>query len=408
MVERLRSQCAQDLLYALRSLRKSPGYAAVTILTLALGIGANTAIFSVVNGVILKPLPYPPPERLIFITSQFPGLGFDQFWVSAPEFVEFAESNRSFQQVGAYRAGAVNLGTPDQPRRVNSAVVTSELMPVLGVAPIRGRQFTREDTLPGAEDVAVLSSELWRSAFGGDESVVGRTVPIDGAPTRIVGIMPPGYDVHDSARPGVAAADARSRESRWPRRLISSTSSGGLRTASASQQAQGRSRVDAARSGRSAAQGESRAEPRSASAAVRRVAGRSGRQPADRALGAAGRGRVRAAHCVRQPGEPDARPRGVAPAGVRDPLGARRRPLAAAAAVPDRRHGARAHRRRARRRARVWRACGRCLPQIPESLPRAGEITLDPIVLLFTVLVSLGHRSSSSAWRRCCICASRS
>jgi len=187
----------QDLIYALRSLRKSPGYAAVTILTLALGIGANTAIFSVVNGVILKPLPYPAPERLVFITSQFPNLGFDQFWVSAPEFVEFAQSNRSFQQVGAYRAGAVNLGTPDQPRRVTSAVVTSELMPALGVAPVRGRQFTREDTLPGAEDVAVLSTELWRTAFGGEESVVGRTVPIDGAPTRVVGIMPPGYDIHD-------------------------------------------------------------------------------------------------------------------------------------------------------------------------------------------------------------------
>jgi predicted permease len=186
-----------DLVYALRSLRKSPGYAAVTILTLALGIGANTAIFSVVNGVILKPLPYPSPERLVYITSQFPGLGFDQFWISAPEFVEFAESNRSFQRVGGYRAGAVNLGTPDQPRRVNSAVITSELMPTLAVAPIRGRQFTREDTLPGAEDVAVLSSELWRAAFGGDESVLGRIVPIDGAPTRIVGIMPPGYDVHD-------------------------------------------------------------------------------------------------------------------------------------------------------------------------------------------------------------------
>ena len=187
-----------DLLYALRNLRKSPGYAAVTVLTLALGIGANTAIFSVVNGVILKPLPYPAPERLIYITSQFPGLGFDQFWVSAPEFVEFAEANRSFQQVGAYRAGAVNLGTQDQPRRVNSAVVTSELMPALGVAPSRGRQFTREDTLPGAEDVAILSSELWRSAFGGDESVIGRILQVDGTPTRVVGIMPPGYDVHNS------------------------------------------------------------------------------------------------------------------------------------------------------------------------------------------------------------------
>jgi predicted permease len=188
----------QDLLYALRHLAKNPGYALVTVLTLALGIGANTAIFSVVNGVLLKPLPYPEASRLIFITSQFPGLGFDQFWVSAPEFIEFRERNQSFQDVGGFRAGAVNLGTQDQPRRVNSALVTSELMPVLGVTPLRGRQFTRADTLPGAEDVAVLSSELWRAAFGGDESVVGRVVLMDGTPTRVVGIMPAGYDVHDA------------------------------------------------------------------------------------------------------------------------------------------------------------------------------------------------------------------
>src|SRR5512145_2733398 len=112
----------QDLVYALRSLWKSPGYAAVTILTLALGLGANTPIFSVVNGVILKPLPYPSPERLVFITSQFPGLGFDQFWVSAPEYLEFRDRNQSFSSVGAYRANALNLGTEDQPRRVNSAI----------------------------------------------------------------------------------------------------------------------------------------------------------------------------------------------------------------------------------------------------------------------------------------------
>src|SRR5918997_1410807 len=93
----------QDVIYAFRNLRKSPGYAVVTILTLALGIGANTAIFSVVNGVILKPLPFPQPERLVFITSQFPTLGFDQFWVSIPEFLEFRERNKAFQDVGGYR-----------------------------------------------------------------------------------------------------------------------------------------------------------------------------------------------------------------------------------------------------------------------------------------------------------------
>src|SRR3954471_5051291 len=142
-----------DVVYALRTLVKSPGYAAVTILTLALGIGANTAIFSVVNGVLLKPLPYPRSDRLLFITSTFPALGFDRFWVSVPEWAEFKERNHSFQDVGAYREGSVNLGTPERPRRVNSALVTPELLNVLGIAPARGRLFNEADSLPGAEDV---------------------------------------------------------------------------------------------------------------------------------------------------------------------------------------------------------------------------------------------------------------
>ena len=100
----------QDVRYALRKLARSPGFAALTVVTLALGIGANTAIFSVVNGVILRPLGYPDPARLMFITSQFPGLGFNQFWVSAPEFLEFRDWNRSFASVGAYSVRAANLG----------------------------------------------------------------------------------------------------------------------------------------------------------------------------------------------------------------------------------------------------------------------------------------------------------
>jgi putative ABC transport system permease protein len=238
----------QDLVYAWRNLRKSPGYAAVTVLTLALGIGANTAIFSVVNGVLLKPLPYPAPGQLYFITSQFPSLGFDQFWVSAPEFIEFRDRTQAFARVGAYQARAVNLGMDDQPRRVNSALVTSELMPVLGVEPVRGRVFTLEDTLPGAEPVAILSSELWRSAFAGEESALGREILVNGIKTRIVGIMPAGYDIHDQrvllwepltlnptapgnrgghflylvgrlkegVTPGQASADVESMLARWP------------------------------------------------------------------------------------------------------------------------------------------------------------------------------------------------
>ena len=109
---------ATDVRYALRQLRRRPVFTLVAALSLAIGVGANTAIFSVVNGVILKPLPYPEPERLIYITSQFPTLGFDQFWVSLPEFVDFRDHNQAFSSVGAYNISASNLGTTTPSRRV--------------------------------------------------------------------------------------------------------------------------------------------------------------------------------------------------------------------------------------------------------------------------------------------------
>jgi hypothetical protein len=183
-----------DILYALRTLAKSPGYAAVTILTLALGIGANTAIFSVVNGVLLKPLPYPRSERLLFITSTFPGLGFDRFWVSVPEWAEFRERNRSFQDVGAYREGSVNLGTPERPRRVNSALVTPHLLDA-GIAPARGRPFKR----PTRAGRRRRGHHLLRHVADRlrprrpSSAVAARST----APRRVVGIMPPAFDIHD-------------------------------------------------------------------------------------------------------------------------------------------------------------------------------------------------------------------
>lgn len=186
----------QDIRYAVRSLAKAPGFAAITILTLALGIGANTAIFSVVNAVVLKPLPYPQPDRLVYVTTQFPTLGFDQFWMSVPEFREYRDWSTSFDAIGGYSVGASNLGA-EQPMRPIRALVTDGLMDALGVAPVMGRGLTRDDTLPGAEDVAVLSTELWERAFGGDPAALNRVVDIDGTKTRIVGIMPRGYDVHD-------------------------------------------------------------------------------------------------------------------------------------------------------------------------------------------------------------------
>ncbi len=186
----------KDIAYALRGLRRNPGFTIVAVLTLTLGIGANTAIFSVVHGAVLKPLPYPDPQRLVFIASQFPTLGFDKFWVSPPEFVEFRQHNASFASVGGYSVRAANLGL-DRPVRPVTALVTEDLLPTLGVQPIRGRALTHADTLPGAEDVAILSYQLWQGAFAGSEATIGRTVDVDGVKTRVVGIMPPGVDVHD-------------------------------------------------------------------------------------------------------------------------------------------------------------------------------------------------------------------
>ena len=187
----------KDLRHTIRSLRRQPGFTIVTIVTLALGIGANTAVFSVVNGVLLRPLPYPQPDRLQYVTTQFPGLGFNQFWMSLPEFVEFRDNNQAFSSIGAYSVGAVNLDT-QPPSRPVSALVTSELMPTLNVQPLTGRWFTAADTVPNAPPVAILSYELWQRAYAGDPGIVGKTVQINNASEQIVGIMPRGYDVHDS------------------------------------------------------------------------------------------------------------------------------------------------------------------------------------------------------------------
>jgi predicted permease len=200
----------QDLRLAVRSLLRAPAFAAVTILTLALGIGANTAIFSIVNGVILRPLGYPKPEQLMYLTTQFPAFGFDQFWVSPPEYFEFRELNQSFASVGAYTTGEVNLTAGDRPLRVRSASVDDGLLTTLGIQPIAGRLFSKGEAdlsgpapKPGAPPVplppiVILSHELWQRAFGGQPGIVGQTVQVNGLPREVIGIMPPGADVMDN------------------------------------------------------------------------------------------------------------------------------------------------------------------------------------------------------------------
>jgi predicted permease len=190
---------AQDLRYAQRSLRRAPGFTAVALLTLALGIGANSAIFSIVNGVILRPLGYPMPEQLMFLATQS-GARAGQFWVSPPEYLEFREINRSFSAVGAYRTGEVDLTGGDRPQRVRSAFVDEHLLNALGVQAAHGRLFaTGETDVSGGPPpaVAILSHELWQTAFGG-QPIVGQTIEVSGRRGEVLGIMPPGTDVMDN------------------------------------------------------------------------------------------------------------------------------------------------------------------------------------------------------------------
>jgi len=191
-------EIVQDVRYALRMLRKAPGFTTVAVLTLALGIGANTAMFSVVNAVILQPLAYPHPEQLRFLTTRFERQGVEQSSVSVPEYFELTEINQTFSVVGAFTIGEVNLAALDRPRRVTRATVNAELLEALAVQPERGRWFRRDETRANGPALVILSHELWLSAFGAREDIVGCTVEIDGRTREVIGIMPARFDLMDN------------------------------------------------------------------------------------------------------------------------------------------------------------------------------------------------------------------
>jgi predicted permease len=186
-----------DVRYAFRTLRKSPGFTIVAVLTLALGIGANTAIFSVVNAVILQPLGYPEPEQLQFLTTRFGRGASGQSNLSPAEYWELTEINQSFSVVGAFAIGEVNLAARDRPRRATRATVNAELLEALAVQPEHGRWFRREETRAGGPALVMLSYDLWQADFGARADIVGRTIEVDGVVREVIGIMPAGFDLMD-------------------------------------------------------------------------------------------------------------------------------------------------------------------------------------------------------------------
>ncbi|HSF40154.1 MAG TPA: ABC transporter permease, partial [Thermoanaerobaculia bacterium] len=184
---------AQDLRYAVRLLLKSPGFTLLAAITLALGIGANAAIFSIVNSVLLRPLPYQAPDRLMIVYSQFPTMNFDRFWVDPMEYWEYSQKNRSFEKLGAYVTGAVNVSGGEEPVRADAALASAGLFEALGVDAQLGRYYGAAEDLPNGEKVTVLSDGLWRRAFGADRGILGRRIKVDGADRTVIGVMPPGF-----------------------------------------------------------------------------------------------------------------------------------------------------------------------------------------------------------------------
>lgn len=181
----------QDLRYAARTLARSRGFTLVAVLTLALGIGANSAIFSVVNAVLLRPLPFAEPDRLDRIYSSIEGFG--DVYVSPPDFLQMQEATRAYERLAAYTFSSPNVTGEGDPVRLNGASVSAPFFDVLGVHPALGRTFAADESEPGRDRVAVLGHALWQERFAGSPSVLGRTIQLNGRPYEVIGVMPRGF-----------------------------------------------------------------------------------------------------------------------------------------------------------------------------------------------------------------------
>jgi len=181
----------QDVHYALRTLRKAPGFTCVALLTLGLGIGANTAIFSIVDGVLLRPLPYQDPSRLIALNETTPKVG--TISVSYLDFQDWREQSHSFSDMAAVCSVGFNLAGIDQPENISGEAVSPNFLSMLGVRPFLGRDFDASEDKAGTAPVVLLSYQLWQSKFGGDSSALGRTISLDGRGFTIIGVLPPDF-----------------------------------------------------------------------------------------------------------------------------------------------------------------------------------------------------------------------
>jgi predicted permease len=214
-VERVKEECREahgfkfmeDLLYDLRFagrvLRKSPGFAVIVILTLAIAVGANTVIFSLVNGVLLKPLSYPNPDQLIAIDHSSQQIGFEKMGIAPALYFVYREQNTTLEDIGAYDNDELDVTVAGTPEHVRVLDVTDGTLPILGVSPVLGRLFTRHDDSPGATQTVVLTYPYWQRRFDAASTVIGSSITVNGAPAEIIGVLPQSFHFLDQKDPSL-------------------------------------------------------------------------------------------------------------------------------------------------------------------------------------------------------------
>ncbi len=184
----------RDVRYAVRTLLRAPRFTLLALFTLALGIGATTAVFSAVNGILLRPLPYPDSERIVGLWHGAPDLGYDQFGISPGIFHQYLTESQAYEAMGLFLPQERTLTEDGDAERVRGISSTPDLFKVMGVTPLLGRTYDAEEAAEGGSSVVVLSHALWQRRYGGDRSLLGRTIPLNGEPAEVIGVMPPGFD----------------------------------------------------------------------------------------------------------------------------------------------------------------------------------------------------------------------
>jgi hypothetical protein len=197
----------QDLRYAVRAFARNPGFTAAALLSVAIGVGANSSIFSVASALLLRPLPYEDAERLAILWSRSPGLGIAEDWFSTAQYFDIKTAHQGFDEVAIAIGGNYNLTGEGEPERIGTVRVSSNLLPMLGARPALGRLFTANEDAAGGSGVAVLNHGTWVRRYGSDPTVVGRSMTLNGQPFQIIGVLSSSFSLPREVLPTLGGAE---------------------------------------------------------------------------------------------------------------------------------------------------------------------------------------------------------